>query len=893
MIMDRIVFYNGEETGYIVERDNFNKSFFVEQYASALKLFKKIYCSKGPVSNVIAFCGDRGEGKTSCMRSFMGLLSQDSELDNFDKNLPFNASKIELLDVVDPAFFDKKHNLIELVLGQMYGRLTRKALNDEEYSSELSKKHKLFNNFQKAKMCLAHLEKEKKELYDPLEELEALSAGINLQHCLGTLFEEYLKFQGKEKLVLAIDDLDLNMTEGYRMAEQIRKYLNQQSCILLIGLNLGQLTEVIKNSIAKELNIEQWEYDGLSTMAMKYVMKLFPYGNRVLMPSINELCEVKLQICDRGDALKDLNSLNSVKDEVTRLIFRKTRYLFYNEKGNVSPIVPRNLRSLRLLLGMLLQMEDFKDNASHAANKRVFKSYFFGEWTKCLAKEDRKFVNALIDYRDLGGINKYVLMHFHQEAMESEITENWAVWTNISEYDVSIGQVLDILSRVSNRSTSNDKKLLIFFVRSFYSIKLYELYDVISETQNGTYPIASSDENEVIKVDTLFRNVNQLQKLLNGNYFRYAQNDFLAPRKDGRARDLHAINGKELNDMLKDVCNQLELFKDANFADEDSSTEAINWRFFKNKFRECEFFILTTLRSLTSKEQEDASKYFFSPEYSLPAYMTDYHPNMGFYLFDVMAPFYNIVNIQYAYKRFVEIGDIYDYALNHEWSLLRSMMSAAYVYKGSPALKDGENYTDVAMHCLISDAVIRNTDVHSSITETMQTNRLKIKETGSSVGLLEKTYNALTKIGMKTYFYSEGKAHEIHFSFLNAIVDFLKETTDENFEKIFFVNKDDVIENNTGLTQEDSLWLDEHFQPETQAQYPAKGKTIISRIKKNMEEGWNNNLPRGFWQTFVDNNKRYQSWTEVKKAIGSKIATLKETEISIHDDIPVETPIVE
>lgn len=115
--MDRIVFYNGEETGYVVERTNFNNSFFAEQYASALKLFKKIYCSTGPVSNIIAFCGDRGEGKTSCMRSFMKLLSQDSELDNFDKNLPFNASKIELLDVVDPAFFDKKHNLIELVLG--------------------------------------------------------------------------------------------------------------------------------------------------------------------------------------------------------------------------------------------------------------------------------------------------------------------------------------------------------------------------------------------------------------------------------------------------------------------------------------------------------------------------------------------------------------------------------------------------------------------------------------------------------------------------------------------------------------------------------------------------------------------------------------------------------
>lgn len=884
--MDRIVFYNGEETGYVVERTNFNNSFFAEQYASALKLFKKIYCSTGPVSNIIAFCGDRGEGKTSCMRSFMELLGQDSELYNFDKNLPFNASKIELLDVVDPAFFDKKHNLIELVLGQMYGRLTQKALDDEEYSSELSKKQKLLNSFQKAKMCLAHLEKEKKKLYDPLEELEALSAGINLQQCLGTLFEEYLKFQGKDKLVLAIDDLDLNMTEGYRMAEQIRKYLNQQSCILLIGLNIGQLTEVIKNSIAKELNVREWEYEDLPTMAMKYVMKLFPYGNRVLMPSINDLCEVKLQICDRGDSLKELNSLNSVKDEVTRLIFRKTRYLFYNEKGNVSPIVPRNLRSLRLLLGMLLQMEDFKDNASHAANKRVFKSYFFREWTKCLAKGDQDFVNGLIEYLDLGGINKYVMVQFPEEIRESGLDDTNG--TNISEQDISLGQVLDNLSYVAKRSTSSDEKLLIFFVRSFYSMKLYELYDVISETQNGIYPIASSDDNEVVKVDTLFRNVNQLQKLLNGNYFRYVQNDFLAPRKDGLARDLHAINGRVLNDKLKNVCTQLNLYKDADFAEEDNSEEAGNWRQFKKDFRECEFFILSTLRSLISKEKEDTTKFFFSPASSLPAYMTDYKSNMGFYLFDVMAPFYNIVNIKYAYKRFAEIGDIYDYALNHEWSLLRSMMSAAYVYKGSPALKDGENYTDVAMHCLISDAVIRNADVHSSIVETMLTNRLKEKETGSTVGLLEKTYNALTKIGMKTYFYSEGKAHEIHFSFLNAIVDFLKETEDEVFEKIFYINKDDVVNEDGELTAEDSQWLDEHFHSEIQAQYPAIGKTIISRIRKCMEDDWKANLPRGYWQGIIDNKKRYQSWAEVKNFIGSQIATLKETKPFILADDPVE-----
>lgn len=47
-------------------------------------------------------------------------------------------------------------------------------------------------------------------------------------------------------------------------------------------------------------------------------------------------------------------------------------------------------------------------------------------------------------------------------------------------------------------------------------------------------------------------------------------------------------------------------------------------------------------------------------------------------------------------------------------------------------------YMDVAIHCLASDAIIRNADVHSAILETMQTNRYKIKETGSTSGLLEK-----------------------------------------------------------------------------------------------------------------------------------------------------------
>lgn len=819
------------------------------------------------------------------MRSFMELLKNDSELHKFESILPFKADDVEILDVIDPAFFDKKHNLIELVLGQMYGKISGKSIQNADYSAKLNERNNLLRYFQKAKRHLGHLEKEKRELYDELEELDALSAGVKLEECIGLLFEEYLKFQNKKKIVLAIDDLDLNMTEGYKMAEQIRKYLNHKSCILLIGLNVSQLSTVIQNSIAKELKTSPSESPELSVMASKYVMKLIPYGNRVLMPSIGELCNMKLQICRRGDALKELKDLNSVKDEVTRLIFMKTRYLFYNEKGSVSPIVPMNLRSLRLLLGMLIHMEDFEDNKSHSGNKRIFKSYFFNEWTKCLDKY-RNLVKNLSEYHDLSGINMFVINYFteHCNVFNIKLPDVKIV----SEYDVSLGDVLKTLTYIANTNSDNETKKLIFFLRSFYSMKLYELYDVISETEGGIYPSVISDDAEVVKVDTVFKNVNQLQKLLNGSYFRYDQNSLLAPKQNKYPRDLHVIDGNSFNKLLKEVATGLEKYNVVEFANDDESEGAEKWRAFKQNFRMCEFFMLTTLRSITYKDRLDVSNYFVSPDASVPAYMTEYHQNMGFYLFDIMAPFYNVVNIQYAYLRFSEIGNLYEFSLNHKWSLLRSMMDRVYDDRGKPIVEEGKSYTDVAMHCLVSDAVIRNTDVHSAIMETMQTNRLKIKETGDTTYLLEKTYNALTKIGMKTYYFSEGKAHEIRFAFLNAITDFLKETDNTVFEDIFFPKEKVAAGEGVLLSEENSQWLDEKYPSLVNRKFPLVGKTIITRMRKDMSADFINNLRRGFFQEFIQNNKKYQSWEEVKQALAGVMGQLKEAEFHILPDDPVE-----
>ena len=72
-------FYQGDENGVVIEKGNYDTSIFRNQYAQALKLINELASRKdeghdASRPNIIAFCGNRGEGKTSCM---MTVLEDD------------------------------------------------------------------------------------------------------------------------------------------------------------------------------------------------------------------------------------------------------------------------------------------------------------------------------------------------------------------------------------------------------------------------------------------------------------------------------------------------------------------------------------------------------------------------------------------------------------------------------------------------------------------------------------------------------------------------------------------------------------------------------------------------------------------------------------------------
>lgn len=758
----KYTFRDGEENRLIKENlEDRNLSIFRDQYAHADRIFFDLTTNpeNRKYSNVLAFCGDRGSGKTSCMESFLNQRVRDNDSCYFP------------LRVIDPSFFDETHNILELVIGSMYGEVQDVGNSEKGYNDDV--RDNLLVQFNKVMIYLKYLAKpeQKENYYDGLQELDALSVGLSLHESIGLLFKMFLEYVRKEILVISIDDLDLNIEGAYTMAEHIRKYLTNERSIILLSVKIEQLVDVIDITIQKKQKIDALESH---EMAIKYIAKLIPVSSRINMPGLEEYCNNELlYIHNDIDGHEKRDEYHSVKEAVTHSVFWKTGYLFYNSKGRSSFIVPNTLRSLRQLLHLLHNMPEHDKNKpeEHKENQRQFKRYFYNIWTQQLSAPYRQIALRIANLATDISFNKAIIANLSSLSIlqNSERFKTLLDPSNYS-YNVSLGDVMNVLEYLSQNENDIQLQMFVFFVRSIYSIRLYESYDEVTEDiDKNLYPVVENESSvgEIYSSDAMFEHTNSVQRIVNGQYFNFPQNSVLPPQlvKDAepQSRDKRLINGDELVKWLKNL--------GANRRTEDES--------YQNKFRMAEFFMLTVSHLADIKRRTGSWE---AKSYStMPSYMLPFNSNAKNMVFDVLAPFYNLLNIKETYSRFDSFfrqseddTTLFEFASEYEWSLLNSI-------KNSNGRDDYEDET----HASLSDIVIRNAEVLSALMELIRTKRYD-RYPSQNTKCLKVFYDGIRKSGMKTYPRSRADApYQIQFSFLVAFHNLLEVCNQDEFDSIY------------------------------------------------------------------------------------------------------------
>lgn len=790
--MKPIEFVIGEETKpVIVDQGNYKDSLLGEQIEQAYRCIVTMEkeCRQGKSwegtpfkdvhhNNIISYVGERGSGKTSCMYSVANILREERKDDYI------------CLDAIDPSFFDEHHNILQIVIGKLYCNFKDELEDNDKAKKKEYEAKALMRCFRETKKHLKYLNKEPEFIDDnEMEDLNQLASGVDLKSSVKRLVNEFLRFNDKKMLLISIDDIDQNFTRAYEMAEQLRKYLIIPGVIIQMAAKMDQLTDMIQNKMAAQyVNRKDDDLDvDFKGMAERYLVKLLPLESRIFMPDTDIYFEKQLRIIYGEGSIE----IGDVKTTVTQLIFQKCRYLFYNTKGTTSYIVPRNLRELRMLISMLVRMPDFHQinidgmSIRSKENKDAFKNYFFGDWMNNLSAKSKEIAKELIEESEPTQFNKKVVQlladaYEHRYRLFRDDLPSYIktiISNNTVSYNISIGDVFTYMDFLSRISPHRDNAFLLFFIKSLYSIKLFEYYDMLVNNQNSFREVETPKS---FRRDDLLENVSYLQKLVGGSFYYLSGDSLIATAQDqGRdnQRELRIINGNLLNGLIRDVCSRYPAINEKSTIEKTKFTQDL---------RMAEFFMLTVSRFVLMKsggrEYVDfrlSTDVFYNRDLSRVQNME----------FNVMAPFFHLLDVRHAYGRFhaqiFQIAQEWNDEKNGNVSLYNMILKECHTRKDIDPERD-----------MLSKITIRNAEVAEDLYAYLEREKYSLRPGGVEINVLAEFYRKVFSYYIATYDYKTGEDgkplhYVIRFMPFKVLSEFLYNCKDQ--EKFYSIYNEALI----------------------------------------------------------------------------------------------------
>ena len=385
----------------------------------------------GMGNNIVAFCADRGQGKTSAMQSYAAYLqNNDIAKDNFfGTGNVIGRSYFKVLDPIDPSALDSGESIIRVLVSRLFLEFSKMTEENKlPFKDEIKfrkEKDNILKAFERCYENIDYLQKEKNiEAYD-LETLAQLGNSAELKKNLYNLVEYFLDvvFCEKEErrpayLVVQVDDADLSMGDIFKICDDIRNYFSIPNIIVMMATNYKQLEVAISQRYMKQyeciirLQEQRGFVEECSRMAFRYLEKMLPAGHRVMLTSIDALINANVNhftvLYYRNNAFSKIGKADVFKTEIDvdcrcrniqqqlmKFLYMKTGIVLLERPGEMCSVLPHTLRELTHFVKLLDDMEqidqkralkvwagagDIAEVEKWKRNLDILKRYFLNYW---------------------------------------------------------------------------------------------------------------------------------------------------------------------------------------------------------------------------------------------------------------------------------------------------------------------------------------------------------------------------------------------------------------------------------------------------------------------------------------------------------------------------------
>lgn len=345
-----------ENTGiHIDEEDKFLDAYHADSYKVASQKLREIIDDfrrsdqeYNEANNILSFIGERGTGKSSVMRSFIRALEKIGMYHHIPKPLGtyFNEKEVSFtcLDYIDAALLEKGEDIISLVLAQIYQKfLDMDQIKGLFVQGEYDyRKRELLKQIESVYRTVCeiqilnsvnNLQNSASQSY--LSKIDSLASSQKVKKEFGKLVQDFIElmktYENSRReigvyhyLVITIDDIDLNVDNGFSMLEKIHRYLLVKNVIVVLAVDYQQMQRLaIRHFYQMFPKVDAVLQDGkycARKIATDYLDKVIPLNHRVYISDINNIyINGRTQI---------LNEKAGVKESLLRKIYNRTGVAF-------------------------------------------------------------------------------------------------------------------------------------------------------------------------------------------------------------------------------------------------------------------------------------------------------------------------------------------------------------------------------------------------------------------------------------------------------------------------------------------------------------------------------------------------------------------------------------
>ena len=360
-------------------------------------------------NNIVSFCADRGQGKTSAMLSMADALTylngreKTSDVLSFwnsqsmraffrNGNNPVLSKQFVTLDLIDPTRMEKNDSIIRIIISKMFKAASEKWESFLDTSAPERRdidryrllQQRLADKFLDCFKGLDYLYRSSETVfssYDDLNMLAEYGDSNNFRMSFFELIRLYLEFMAPNQdiketmLIILVDDADLNTKNAYAISEDIRKYCILPNVMVFMAVHIGTLSRSIEQYYLDqyrtliELGRDETVRNRCHKIMEQSIDKLMPSSHRIYLNSIyhslrDEYDSVKLSYLDKdnNDMLSGMtlnkNAELTYEEQLIALVYRKTGIILTKSELHLHDFLPDNFRELNHFLFYMMQLQD-------------------------------------------------------------------------------------------------------------------------------------------------------------------------------------------------------------------------------------------------------------------------------------------------------------------------------------------------------------------------------------------------------------------------------------------------------------------------------------------------------------------------------------------------------